>query len=109
MLSGARRSSEGRDCFFRVISSSQPLHPGGDTGFAPRELWVRVNRKWSKEEVNQSHMTPLDDFLLLSPPTLIFTAARGLLFLWSLTFLTTEFETKLQSLADLSAWTNCSA
>lgn len=43
-------------------------------GCAPRELWVRVNRKWS-EEVNQSHMTPLDDFLLLSPPTLAFTAA----------------------------------
>lgn len=73
MLSGARRSSEGRSFFLQGHFKLSTLQRGGDTGSAPRELWVRVNRKWS-EEVNQSHMTPLDDFLLLSPPTLIFTA-----------------------------------
>lgn len=46
------------------------LHQGGDTDFVLRELWVRVNRKWS-EELNQSHMTTPDDFLLLSPSSLI--------------------------------------
>lgn len=67
-------SSEGRNCFFRGHFKLSILQRGGDTGLAPRELWVRGNRKWSEEE-NQSHMTPLDDFLLPSLHTLFLTAA----------------------------------
>lgn len=60
--------------FLRGHFKLASLQQVGDTGSAPRELWVRVNGKWSVE-MNQSHMTLLDDFLLLSPPTITFTTA----------------------------------
>lgn len=60
--------------FLRGHFKLASLRQGGDTGSASRELWVRVNGKWSVE-MNQSHMTLLDDFLLLSPPTITFTTA----------------------------------
>lgn len=41
MLSGARRSSEGKECFFGVISNLSVRQRGGDTGPTPRELRVR--------------------------------------------------------------------
>lgn len=73
MLPGAQRSSEellGKGLFLQGHFKLSIFQRGGDTGSASRDMWVWANRKWS-EVMNQSHMTPLDDFLLLSPPTLI--------------------------------------
>lgn len=49
-------------------------------------FWVKVNRKWSEDLKNQSHMTPLDDFLLLSPlhsSLLLYSTSRFYLLLRS--------------------------
>ena len=80
---GSSEKLGGEGLFLQGHFKLSILQWGGDTGSAPRELWLRVNRKWS-EEMNQSYKTPLGDFLLLSPPTLIFAAQSQHLdyFLW---------------------------
>lgn len=116
MLSGARRSSEGRDCFFRVISNSQPfgrvatqaLLPGncgwGWTGSGQRRWIKAIWLHWMTSSCFLCLCSSKSRLLLhhISISTFCFSFC-------SLIFLTTEFDTKAAGPEGFISGTQCSA
>lgn len=69
MLSTALGNLKQKGLFLQGQFKLSFFQQGGDTGSAPRELWVRLKRKWS-EEVDQRNKTP---FLLSLATQLLLT------------------------------------